>query len=55
MRTDRMEPWEPELPKCPVCGEDCRTFYLDFTSEIIGCNRCIRDVDSFVWMEREQW
>lgn len=38
-------PDEP-LPNCPICGEETEKFFLDRDGDIIGCEYCIRAVDS---------
>lgn len=30
------------MPKCPVCGEECNDFYVSqYGREIVGCENCI--------------
>lgn len=44
----RLEPPEPDPfapPRCPVCGEECETFYVN-DYEIVGCDRCAEAVDA---------
>lgn len=38
----------PEEPTvcCPICGEECDTFYKS-DGEIIGCNMCVDVVDAY--------
>ena len=46
----------PEMPeiKCPVCGEECDTFFK-FDNTIIGCENCVREVDAYSEItEREE-
>ena len=41
-----VEPPDPDAPpRCPVCGEECETFYI-CDDEIIGCDRCTETVDA---------
>ena len=35
-----------QIPKCPICGQECDSFYKHGT-EILGCDNCIRKVDSY--------
>ena len=45
---------------CPVCGEECETFYK-IIHEIVGCEKCVDEVDAYEYMqdmeeaERERW
>ena len=34
-------PAEPPRPVCPVCGDECETWYMK-RGEIIGCDQCIQ-------------
>jgi hypothetical protein len=34
-------------PICPVCGEECDTYYMDRHGEILGCEACIDIVDAW--------
>lgn len=38
---------EPKYPRCPVCGEETDTFYLDANNEIVGCSECIHKIDAW--------
>jgi hypothetical protein len=44
-------------PICPVCGEECDTYYRDNTyridrhGEILGCENCIDELDAWYEME----
>ncbi len=35
------------LPLCPVCGEECETFYTDPEGTVLGCEHCVRAQDSW--------
>ena len=35
---------EEKQPVCPVCGEECESFYKS-KSEIVGCEMCVKRVD----------
>lgn len=45
---------------CPVCGEECETFYK-IIHEIVGCEKCVDKVDAYEATmdrldgEREYW
>lgn len=39
--------------KCPVCGEECDTVYLQ-GSEVIGCENCIDEQDAWEWREQQK-
>ena len=34
-------------PRCPVCGEECDTFYRDREGEIFGCENCVQTLDAW--------
>lgn len=38
---------EPPIPKCPICGRECEEFYLDGLNNVIGCEKCIKKVESY--------
>lgn len=39
---------EPEMPKCPICGEYCDSFYKNTENqEIVGCDYCIKIIESY--------
>ncbi len=42
---------EPEFPKCPICGEETDTVYVNKKLEIVGCSECITSRDA--WYESE--
>lgn len=37
------EPQEPDMPRCPECGEEVNDFYKDEAGDIVGCEVCIDD------------
>ena len=45
---------------CPVCGEECKTFYK-VIHEVVGCENCVEKVDAYeatqdmLEGEREHW
>ena len=42
-----LEPPEERHPRCPVCGEECDTFFENSFGEILGCEACIDIVDAW--------
>lgn len=36
---------EEQTPVCPVCGDECESFYK-LKGEIVGCDMCIKRVDA---------
>ena len=47
--------YSPEPPKCPLCGRNCETVYIDRSNgEAIGCDKCIRSVDAWDYQERNE-
>ena len=39
------------IPKCPICENECDSFYRNGFDNVIGCENCIEKVDSYV----EEW
>lgn len=45
---------------CPVCGEECKTFYK-IIHKVVGCENCVDEVDAYeatmdrLEGEREYW
>lgn len=40
-------PPEPPRPTCPVCGQECDTYYRGADGAIIGCDVCIDALDAW--------
>lgn len=42
-------PWHEEetAPICPICGEECDTYYFSAENEIIGCDNCVEARDAW--------
>lgn len=38
---------EEVYPRCPVCGEECETVYLDHCGSYAGCNVCMDPRDAW--------
>lgn len=44
----RLEPPDPPTwPRCPVCGSETDTYFLNAFHEIAGCSECIETVDAW--------
>ena len=52
MRDYRLDPPEAEeyIPRCPVCGLECDTLYLDSDREVFGCERCVALCDAYEYL-----
>lgn len=37
---------EPNLPICPICGEECEDVYYNIDNEIVGCDQCLTRKDA---------
>ena len=57
MRDYRLEPPETEefIPRCPVCGRECDTLYLDKENEVFGCEQCITLCDAYEYLALEEY
>ena len=55
MRDYRLDPPEAEefIPRCPVCGLECDTLYLNSDREVFGCDGCISLVDAYEYLYEE--
>ena len=42
------------LPECPICGEECETFYMDRRENIVGCEHCITTEGSYMETDWEE-
>ena len=42
----RLDPPEYDEPRCPVCGEECETIYLNCYNEPVGCEGCLTQVEA---------
>lgn len=44
-----------EMPTCPVCGEECNEFYVNYNGdEVVGCECCIHTVCAYERTEAER-
>lgn len=48
----RKAPEDYDVPICPVCGEECDTFYKQ-GGIILGCDECVEYVNAWQEMEDE--
>ena len=48
----RLEPPEAEefILRCPVCGKECDTVYLDLDGDVAGCEHCITLKDAYEYL-----
>jgi hypothetical protein len=37
---------------CPVCGDECETYYTDGSGVVQGCESCIDEIDAAEYEER---
>lgn len=42
-----LEPKETPMPVCPVCGEECEDFFVNWKNEVIGCDCCLSKVSAY--------
>lgn len=50
---------EPPVTLCPVCGEECETYYFNRIKGvnqciIIGCENCTTTMDACTWAEEHK-
>lgn len=43
----KLDPPEPKPPRCPVCMAETDTFKRGYWGDIVGCDKCISDVDAW--------
>lgn len=55
MRDYRLDPAEAEefIPRCPACGKECDTIYLDSDRDVFGCDRCVSLEDAYEYLYEE--
>lgn len=47
-RTGYPDGKEPEWPRCPVCDQECETFYYSSKHhEVMGCELCLTAKESW--------
>lgn len=34
---------------CPECGKEAEEFYVNKCNEVLGCNHCVKAIDSWKW------
>lgn len=47
-------PYDELAPRCPVCGEECKTIYLNDAGEAVGCDECIEAVNAYEWADKRE-
>lgn len=47
-RTGTPDGFPERIPICPVCGDECGTYYVAH-GVIIGCDRCVDKCDAYDW------
>ena len=47
---------EPKVkyPSCPVCGEECETYYFDKYGDIIGCDQCVITGNAWEYIDEHE-
>ena len=45
---------EPDPVKCPCCGEECETIYMDQCGTVFACDVCLDHKDAYEWAEEEK-
>ena len=45
---------DPPPVKCPCCGEECTTVYLDDGGDVFACNWCVEEKDAYEWFEEQR-
>jgi hypothetical protein len=55
-RTEREGVPDGRHPICPICGEECDTYYRNgFVGDIVGCDFCISEHNAWDVMEEEMY
>lgn len=44
-----IDPPEPPMPRCPVCGEYFEEIFLGNWDEVLGCDHCVRTLSVWDW------
>ena len=50
-----LDPPERQLPKCPVCGEECSSVFIDVMGKLVGCETCLAEYDSESYLLEEDY
>ena len=48
---DYPTPPEQPMPRCPVCGEECESIFLDQLNNIVGCDCCLLELNAYEWLQ----
>ena len=54
MPEPRLEPVEEPQPVCPICGEECEYIFTNLLNDVVGCERCLEQVDAWDWMDSQK-
>ena len=46
---------DPTYPKCPVCGAETDTLYVDKFANVVGCDNCIHTKDAWELLDEEEF
>lgn len=46
-RTGYPDGYEDIMPRCPKCGSETDTIYINIDNEIMGCDGCLRARDAW--------
>jgi hypothetical protein len=47
MQTGYPDRRKDDEPICPMCGDRCDTIYKNREGEIVGCDECLKAIDSW--------
>ena len=50
----KLEPDEIPIPRCPICNEETNTFIRGYWGDIIGCDNCTEEIDSYDWRNEDE-
>lgn len=50
-RTGYLHEPQTVTPRCPICGAEADTYYLDKDNIIVGCGFCVKTTDAYEYQE----
>ena len=50
-----LDPPEHPLPRCPICGEECSSVFVDVMGKLVGCDYCLAEYDSEGYLLEEDY
>ena len=50
-----LDPPEHPLPRCPICGEECSSVFIDVMGKLGGCDYCLAEYDSEGYLLEEDY